>query len=74
MRRAGANPTDIQVLDFINKIDNDSGTLDFPVWKDNFIVCLVPSTNHPPSHYLIPSYRDYKSPAVIVLNLIKYEE
>ena len=31
MRRAGHNPTDIEVLDIINKIDNDSGGLDFQV-------------------------------------------
>ena len=31
MRKAGANPTDIEVLDIINKIDNESGYLDFPV-------------------------------------------
>ena len=29
MRRAGQNPTDIEVQDLINKIDNGSGTLDF---------------------------------------------
>ena len=31
MRTAGANPTDIEVRDIINKIDNESGYLDFPV-------------------------------------------
>ena len=31
MRRAGANPTDVEVLDIINRIDDDSGHLDFPV-------------------------------------------
>ena len=31
MRRAGANPTDIEVLDIINKIDDESGHFDFPV-------------------------------------------
>ena len=35
MRRAGANPTDVEVLDIINRIDNDTGYLDFPVsWKN----------------------------------------
>ena len=29
MRRAGQNPTDIEVQDLINKIDDGSGTLDF---------------------------------------------
>ncbi|XP_023327987.1 calmodulin-1 [Eurytemora carolleeae] len=29
MRRAGQNPTDVEVLDIINKIDDDSGCLDF---------------------------------------------
>ena len=29
MRRAGQNPTDIEVHDMINKIDNGSGVLDF---------------------------------------------
>ena len=34
MRRAGANPTDVEVLDIINRIDNETGYLDFPVsWK-----------------------------------------
>ena len=31
MRRAGANPTDVEVLDIINRIDNETGHLDFPV-------------------------------------------
>ena len=31
MRRAGQNPTDIEVLDIINKIDDESGYLDFQV-------------------------------------------
>ena len=31
MRRAGHNPTDIQVMDIINSIDNESGYLDFQV-------------------------------------------
>ena len=31
MRRAGQNPTDIEVLDIINRIDDDSGYLDFQV-------------------------------------------
>ena len=31
MRRAGQNPTDIEVQDMINKIDNGSGTMDFQV-------------------------------------------
>ena len=29
MRRAGQNPTDVEVQDLINKIDDGSGTLDF---------------------------------------------
>ena len=29
MRRAGQNPTDIEVLDIINRIDDDTGYLDF---------------------------------------------
>ena len=29
MRRAGINPTDVEVQDMINKIDDGSGTLDF---------------------------------------------
>ena len=32
MRRCGQNPTDIEVSDIINKIHNDSGSLDFEVW------------------------------------------
>ena len=36
MRRAGANPTDVEVLDIINRIDNETGHLDFPVrFKNN---------------------------------------
>ena len=31
MRRAGHNPTDIEVQDMINKIDSDAGTLTFKV-------------------------------------------
>jgi hypothetical protein len=31
MRRAGHNPTDIQVLDILNSIDDESGYLDFQV-------------------------------------------
>ena len=31
MRRAGQNPTDIEVQDLINNIDNGSGTMDFEV-------------------------------------------
>jgi len=29
MRRSGANPTDVEVTDIINKIDNETGALDF---------------------------------------------
>ena len=36
MRRAGHNPTDIEVLDIINKIDNETGGLDFEVNSDVF--------------------------------------
>ena len=31
MRRAGANPTDVEITDIINKADNDTGYLDFAV-------------------------------------------
>ena len=31
MRRSGANPTDVEVTDIINKIDNETGALDFQV-------------------------------------------
>ena len=31
MRRAGANPTDVEITDIINKADNDTGCLDFSV-------------------------------------------
>ena len=31
MRRTGLNPTDVEVLDIINKIDDESGYLDFKV-------------------------------------------
>ena len=31
MRKAGANPTDIEVMEIINKIDDESGSFDFPV-------------------------------------------
>ena len=31
MRRAGRNPTDVEVLDIINKIDDGSGYLDLKV-------------------------------------------
>ena len=29
MRRGGQNPTDVEVQDLVNKIDDGSGTLDF---------------------------------------------
>ena len=35
MRRAGQNPTDIEVQDLLNKIDNGSGTLNV---EDFFLV------------------------------------
>ena len=31
MRRAGANPTDVEITDIINRADNDTGYLDFAV-------------------------------------------
>ena len=31
MRRAGQNPTDVEVQDMINQIDDGTGTLDFQV-------------------------------------------
>ena len=31
MRRAGANPTDVEITDIINRADNDTGYLDFSV-------------------------------------------
>ena len=31
LRRAGHNPTDVEVTDIINKIDSDSGNIDFQV-------------------------------------------
>ena len=31
MRRAGHNPTDVEVTDIINKIDSDAGNIDFQV-------------------------------------------
>ena len=34
MRRAGANPTDIEVMEIMNKIDDESGFFDFPVSID----------------------------------------
>ena len=34
MRKAGANPTDIEVMEIINKIDDESGSFDFPVSID----------------------------------------
>ena len=34
MRRAGANPTDIEVMEIMNKIDDESGSFDFPVSID----------------------------------------
>ncbi len=36
MRRAGQNPTDVEVQDMINQIDDGTGTLDFQV-KDNWV-------------------------------------
>ena len=31
MRRGGKNPTDVEVTDIINKIDSDTGNIDFQV-------------------------------------------
>ena len=31
LRRAGHNPTDVEVTDIINKIDSDNGNIDFQV-------------------------------------------
>ena len=31
MRRAGHNPTDVEVTDIINKIETDAGNIDFQV-------------------------------------------
>ena len=38
MRRCGHNPTDIEVSDIINKIHDESGSLDFEV---NKIIILI---------------------------------
>ena len=35
MRRCGHNPTDIEVSDIINKIHNDTGSLDFEVGAES---------------------------------------
>ncbi len=40
MRRAGQNPTDIEVQDLINKIDNGSGTMDFEVTNSHGLTLL----------------------------------
>lgn len=32
MRRAGQNPTDVEIVSLINKYDNDTGYIDFKVW------------------------------------------
>ena len=37
MRRAGQNPTDVEVQDMINQIDDGSGTLDFQVRLNGFV-------------------------------------
>ena len=36
MRRAGQNPTDVEVQDMVNKIDDGSGVLDF----DDFLLVM----------------------------------
>ena len=36
MRRAGQNPTDVEVQDMANKIDDGSGVLDF----DDFLLVM----------------------------------
>ena len=36
MRRAGQNPNDMEVQDMVNKIDDESGVLDF----DNFLLVM----------------------------------
>ena len=44
MRRAGHNPTDIEVLDIINKIDNETGGLDFEANCDVFFTVTCNQT------------------------------
>ena len=39
MRRAGQNPTDVEIVSIINKYDNDSGYIDFKV-------SVIPTYNH----------------------------
>ena len=41
MRRAGHNPTDIEVQDMINKIDSDSGTLNFKVKSSKSFIEVI---------------------------------
>ena len=42
MRRAGANPTDVEITDIINKAGSDTGCLDFAV---RFCLVIVISTS-----------------------------
>jgi hypothetical protein len=49
MRRAGQNPTDIEVQDLINKIDNGTGTMDFQV---QFYTVFRSRSHSEPHHFL----------------------
>ena len=44
MRRCGHNPTDIEVSDIINKIHNDTGSLDLQVCTEEYIMLIKDNT------------------------------
>ena len=46
MRRAGQNPTDVEIVSIINKYDNDSGYIDFKV-------SVIPTYNHYNYHIIV---------------------
>ena len=54
MRKAGANPTDIEVMEIINKIDDESGSFDFPVSIDSWLVASDLKFFFTPGGVLLP--------------------
>ncbi len=41
MRRGGQNPTDVEVQDLVNKIDDGTGTLDFQGQLTTFRILVI---------------------------------
>ena len=55
LRRAGHNPTDVEVTDIINKIDSDNGNIDFQV--SHFTLLSSASQYDNIGRFFVPSCR-----------------